>query len=325
MRVLVTGGSGFIGTNLIQSLINDRHTVLNFDIAKPRNNQHIEFFRDVDIMDAQKLNLAVADFQPEVIYHMAARTDLDGKNVSEYGANTLGVENLVKTFGCCKSLKLVIFASSRLVCEIGYQPHGELDYCPTTAYGESKVIGEKVVRERDLEIPCPWIIVRPTSIWGPWFDAPYKNFFLSIARGYYVNPRVKCIQKSFGFVGNTIFQLRKMMESNAQEIYKKTIYLGDYPPVDVIKMSQEIQGALNARPIISVPVTCLKVMALVGDFLKLIGYKNPPLTSFRLNNLLTPMLHDLAPLEAVVGDLPYSMHNGVNITVDWLRTEGVVN
>jgi nucleoside-diphosphate-sugar epimerase len=325
MRVLVTGGSGFIGTNLVQSLIDDRHTVLNFDVAIPRNDRHIEFFRDIDILDVQKLNCAVADFQPEIIYHMAARTDLDGKSVGEYEANTLGVENLVKSFSYCKSLKLVIFASSRLVCEIGYQPHGELDYCPTTAYGESKVTGEKIVRKHDLEIPCPWIIVRPTSIWGPWFDAPYKNFFLSIAGGYYVNPKVKSIQKSFGFVGNTIFQLRKMMESNAQEIYKKTIYLGDYPPIDVIKMSQEIQRALGARPIIGVPVACLKVMALAGDFLKLIGYKNPPLTSFRLNNLLTPMLHDLAPLESVVGDLPYNMHNGVNITVDWLRNEGVVN
>ena len=41
-----------------------------------------------------------------------------------------------------------------------------------------------------------------------------------------------------------------------------------------------------------------------------------------MNNLLTPMVHDLAPLEKIVGPLPYSMDAGVAETVKWLRSQG---
>ena len=52
MRVLVTGGSGFIGTNLIEQLSTaDNVEILNVDIAKPRNEKHNVFWRNVDIVD----------------------------------------------------------------------------------------------------------------------------------------------------------------------------------------------------------------------------------------------------------------------------------
>jgi hypothetical protein len=68
----------------------------------------------------------------------------------------------------------------------------------------------------------------------------------------------------------------------------------------------------------------LRPIAWLGDALKTLGWHNPPLTSFRLNNLLTPMVHDLEPLRAIVGELPYTMETGVSLTVDWLRARGDV-
>jgi hypothetical protein len=44
------------------------------------------------------------------------------------------------------------------------------------------------------------------------------------------------------------------------------------------------------------------------------------MTSFRLNNLLTDMIHDTRPLRAVCGDVPYSMEDGVRLTCEWLRS-----
>jgi nucleoside-diphosphate-sugar epimerase len=64
------------------------------------------------------------------------------------------------------SLKLVVCASSILVCGIGYRPQTETADRPSTAYCESKVAGEILVREQ-AEGAFPWLIVRPTSIWGP--------------------------------------------------------------------------------------------------------------------------------------------------------------
>lgn len=324
-RVLVTGGSGFIGTNLVEHFLSQGVQVMNIDVVKPRNPAHGNYWKRVDLLDKVALTKSVHEFQPNFILHMGARTDLDGKTLSDYAANTDGVRNLIDAIEGVGSVRRVVFASSRLVCRIGYQPVNEFDYCPSTPYGESKVIGEQIVRDAASRLPCAWIIVRPTSIWGPWFDVPYKTFFLSVAKGRYVHPGNAEILKSFGFVGNTVYELQRLLEVDAESINKKTIYLADYPPINVAKMANTIQRALDVAPIRSMSVGLLRVVAWGGDMLKLLGWKHPPLTTFRLNNLLTPMVHDLEPMRSLAGELPYSMEEGVRITVSWMKTHGEIS
>jgi nucleoside-diphosphate-sugar epimerase len=324
LRVLITGGSGFIGTNLVEAFASRGDPILNLDIAAPRNPAHHHHWRRCDIRDEAALGAEVRNFAPEAIIHMAARTDLDGHAISDYTANTTGVRNLVEIVTQQPSLRRLVFASSRLVCRIGYQPRHQSDYCPTTAYGESKVEGERIARSACDRLPCPWIIVRPTSIWGPWFDVPYKTFFMSIARGRYVHPGKERILKSFGFVGNTAHQVQRLVDEPLRDLAGTTIYLADHPPIDVGLMAEAIQRQLAARSIRTLPVGMLRVAAAGGDLLKALGWPNPPLTSFRLDNLMTPMVHDLGPVERVAGKLPYSMEEGVAITVAWLRARGEV-
>jgi hypothetical protein len=46
---------------------------------------------------------------------------------------------------------------------------------------------------------------------------------------------------------------------------------------------------------------------------------DPPLTSFRVDNLLTEMVYDSGSTERIAGELPFAMADGVRATVDWLR------
>jgi nucleoside-diphosphate-sugar epimerase len=242
--------------------------------------------------------------------------------VEDYSANTAGVQNLISICKDLGDLRRVIFASSRLVCRIGYMPASPTDYCPTTAYGKSKVTGEQIVRQSTLGVAYAWTIVRPTSIWGPWFGVPYRDFFDHVRMNRYFHPSGVEVLKSFGFIENTVFQLRRIMLAHESQVAERTFFLGDYDPINVLEFANTIACAFKSQSIRTIPMPALKVLALVGDMLKVAGYRNPPLTTFRLQNLCTNMLYDFWGLEHITGTLPVSMKEGVAKTVAWMKQHG---
>lgn len=317
-RVLITGGSGFIGTNLVQHFHARGDAVLNIDSSAPRSSAHSALWQQIDLLDASALNRAVVEFDPHVVLHMAARTDLRGKAINDYPANTVGVSNLIQALRQLRTLHLAVFASSMLVCRIGYQPKSEEDYAPSTAYGLSKVEGERRVRHEAGNF-IPWIVLRPTSIWGPWFASPYRDFFEAVRHGWYLHPRGRRIQRNYGFVLNTVHQIDRLVETKASGLLHRTIYLADYQPIELKAWADRIQRELQVRPVREVPLPLLRFAAKFGDFLKAMHVDGFPITSFRLENLLTDCLLDTAPLERAVGLLPFNMTSAVALTCQWMR------
>jgi nucleoside-diphosphate-sugar epimerase len=92
--------------------------------------------------------------------------------------------------------------------------------------------------------------------------------------------------------------------------------------MDVLEFAQAIQEAFGAPHVRQVPMNVLQVLAHAGDLLKRLGVSNPPITSFRLGNLLTPMDYDISATCDVAGPSPYSLKEGVRITVDWILQHG---
>ena len=319
-RVFITGGSGFIGTNLIQNFLQDGWEVVNFDLVSPRNPEHDKQFMEGDIRNGEALNAAVRDFRPGLVIHLAARTDLNGPTLADYDANTIGVQNMIDAIRAVGSVSRVVFASTRYVHKTEVFPLRDNDYSPFTRYGESKVETERIVRSSQLEIP--WVLIRPTSIWGPWFRIPYRMFFDTVRRGVYVHPRGRRISKSYGYVGNVIYQIRQFLSVDEAKIDKRTLYVSDDQNMDVLEFAQVIQEAFEAPPVRQVPMALLQVLAHTGDLLKKLGVSNPPLTSFRLSNLLTPMNYDMSATREVAGPAPYTLKEGVRATVDWILQHG---
>ncbi len=318
-RLLVTGGSGFIGTNLVEHFINQDCQVVNLDIAPPRNPVHRPFWQKVDILDREKLIETVRKVSPQYVLHFAARTDLkERNNLAGYTANIEGIFNLIDAIKSTPSVQRVVFASSQLVCKLGHTPIHELDYCPDTLYGLSKALGERIVRTAD-EFGAAWCIVRPTSLWGPWFDVPYKNFFSAIARNIYFHPSGVRTLKQWGFVLNSVYQVQKLLEAPQAAIQKKVFYLADFEPLELRKFADMVQQIFGSKSIRTLPIGLLKLAARAGDMLQYLGWRNPPLTSFRLQNIVTDELCDTTGLQSIVGKLPYTVEQGIKITVDWMR------
>jgi nucleoside-diphosphate-sugar epimerase len=314
-RILVTGGSGFIGTNIID-FYKDSSVVLNLDIKEPRNPAHIDYWGKQDILEPDTLIKAFKRFKPDFVLHMAARTDLDGKELLDYDANINGVKNIVEAVNSTPSIKKIIFASSRLVCKIGYEPKNEFDYKPTTVYGESKIIGEKIVRETKI-LNADWLIVRPTSLWGPWFGIPYRTFFDTIEKKLYFHPKDKKVYKKFGFVFNSVHILNVILRENS--LNTKTVYLSDFKDLEVKAWADLISNHFHNQNVKQIPFFILKTLSIFGDGLKLVGLKNPPLTTFRLNNLITQMPFDTNEVENIVKQLPFNLKEATEITYKWLK------
>lgn len=323
-RILITGGSGFIGTNLVEYYKNQGWEVVNFDILPPRNQAHAQFWKMVDIRERKQLIDEVQRLRPNFVLHCAARTDLNEKtNLDGYSANFDGICHLIEAIRITGTVDRAIFFSSQLVCRIGYVPKDEHDYLPSTLYGRSKVLGEKILRSAE-DFGCTWLILRPTSLWGPWFDMPYKNFFTTIARGFYVHPGQIHVQKQWGFVLNSVYQVHQLLQVPSEKIHKKTFYLSDYSPVLLRDFANAVQSELGRKPIPTAPFAALKLISRLGDILRKIGWSEPPLTSFRLNNIITNEIQDTSSLEQLTGPLPYNFQEGIRITIQWMKQHKLI-
>ena len=81
MKILITGGSGFIGTNMIEYFSSKGCEVLNIDWNPPQNPDHAKYWQDVNILDLETLRKSITHFSPDHVIHLAARTDLYGKSL----------------------------------------------------------------------------------------------------------------------------------------------------------------------------------------------------------------------------------------------------
>lgn len=314
MKILITGGSGFIGLNLSKYLVGQGYQILITDIKKPEREDLVPYWEKCDILNDELLKRITFRFSPNIIIHLAARTDLNGKTLDDYQVNTKGTQNIINIANQLDCLSKVVFTSSMYVCEPGKIPKDFVTYKPHTIYGESKVQGELLVK-KECNRNYQWVIIRPTSIWGPYFGIPYIDFFKIVYQERYFDFGNTCT-KTYGYIENTIFQIQKIMES--EDTNNKTYYLGDYNPIQITEWANEISIAMGKGKIKKVPFWLIKIAGFIGDIL-LKGKIKFPITSFRLKNMTTNNVLPLANTFNITGELPISRREGTIKTINWLK------
>lgn len=315
MKILITGGSGFIGTNLMEYYLAKNVELVNVDFKPPKISAHNQFWKKVDIRDLDLFRSTIIQFNPDYIIHLAARANLTGKNLEDYSSNVLGVENLIKIANTVNSVKKIVFASTMLVCKTGYIPTNDEDYCPPNLYGESKVLGEKLVR--GYKTNFSWVIIRSSSIWGPWFGKTYRGFFELIMKRKYFNFSGKMSVKSYGYIGNIVYQIDSILFSELSD--GRTLYVADYEPSSIKEWAKEIANELNLQ-VYTFPRFMVWFAAKTGDLLEKIGF-NFPMNSFRLLNMTTDAVYPMDETKMIAPEVKFTRKDGNKLTIKWLREQ----
>lgn len=180
MRVMVTGGAGFVGRELVQ-LLSEKAEVLVADLLRYGRpdwltGESSDFsFSQVDIRDAAAIRSLVEDFQPDVIVHLAAIhyiPECDSDPANAVATNVAGTVNLL---AACAPGTRFVFASSGAVYQPDEKAHHEVDSAvgPADIYGITKLHGEDYVRTFARDRGLPACIVRLFNVIGPGETNPH--------------------------------------------------------------------------------------------------------------------------------------------------------
>lgn len=315
MKVLVTGSSGFIGRWIGLRLDAEGIEWAGVDKLPKSDVQNFNKHYQLDLCDRAALEQAFTEFQPTHVIHLAARCDLNGKTVGDYEVNRGGVEILCEIVEATPSVQRVVYTSSQLVCDVGYLPKSDTDYCPHTVYGESKVATEKVVRRLDGG-RVEWCLARPTTVWGPYMSSHYQALLRHINNGTYFHSGSGALMKSYSYAENIAYQYYKLIVAEKAQIHEQVFYMADYEPLSLRDYANRLADLMGVKPSPTFPLPLARVIAYCGDFLNFCGLKFP-YNTFRLKNIRTEYTFDMSKTKLVCGALPKTFEAGVKETARW--------
>src|SRR5450759_1542806 len=94
LSVVVTGGSGFIGTHLVEALTGRGAVVTTIDLVPPNLVNHAEYWRVCDLLDGASVQTELNAARPRVVFNLAALTDIS-QGPEALAVNTAGLVNVM--------------------------------------------------------------------------------------------------------------------------------------------------------------------------------------------------------------------------------------
>jgi UDP-glucose 4-epimerase len=181
MRVLITGGGGFIGSNLADRLLVDGHEVLAIDTYATGRRDNLAEGEGVTVVEGSiaerdVLDKAMGDFNPDVIAHAAASYKDPEAWAEDATTNTLGTANVVEAAKAGDVDRIVYFQTA--LC-YGTQPLEnpislEHPIRPDSSYAISKTGGEQYIQLSGI----PYVSLRLANVYGPRnLSGPLPTFF----------------------------------------------------------------------------------------------------------------------------------------------------
>lgn len=324
MTVLITGATGFLGTNLVRRLLADRVRVRVLTRSRAKARTLSDLGAEVvfaDITDRTAVRAAVAD--AVIVWHLAGRLLVPGVPAAEY--ERTHVDGTKTVLACCESasrLERFVHCSTTGVLGVtGERPAEEgAPIRPTNVYEATKAEAERVVRDVSSQ-GLPAVIVRPGLVYGPG-DLHLLGFFRSILR------------RRFRPIGRRTVWLHPIYIDDMTEALVRCsqhpgalgecFNIAGREPVSLDGLAAAIARAGGTYlPPGHIPLPAAKAAATVGDRLPPRLKRSAPLTRSRLDFLTHSRVYDVRKAQrlldfAAATDLP----TGLAQTMAWYRQQG---
>lgn len=182
-RILVTGGAGFIGSHLVDKLVQHHHQVLVLDdfSGGSRNNINRQAkWQKLDLRHASQTKKAIDKFKPELIFHLAANAAENKAQFSPIDITTRNWNTFINTLVpfINNHGHRFVFTSSIAVYGGRQTPFKETDKPePEDLYGVTKLACEQTLKIMSQVHGFEYVIARPHNVYGPKqnMSDPYRN------------------------------------------------------------------------------------------------------------------------------------------------------
>ena len=284
MSILITGASGFVGTNLISALSS------KYSIETLMKDSSIEISQDV-------------------VLHLAGKAH-DLKNISKpddyYKLNTELTKKIFDKFLTSTSKVFITLSSVKAVAD---RVNGELSEevvpRPITHYGKSKLLAEQYILSKPIPKGKRVYILRPCMIHGPGNKGNLNLLYGLVSKGLPWPLGAFANSRSYLSIENLCFIFKELIER--EDIPSGVYNVADDMPLstnEIIELISKSKGR-NAS-ILNLNIAFLKVLARFGDYLKL------PLNSERLQKLTESYVVSNTKIKAALGKpLPISSNDGL--------------
>lgn len=324
MRVLLTGANGFVGSHVLEALLQEGHQV-RILIRATSDTSFIEPLlpdldvRRGDLREAPSLRAVVEGAQ--AVIHCAALTAAVRRR-DFYTVNAAGTRRLVEACNTAGGVERFLLVSSQAVSGPGTPERPareEASPRPVSDYGRSKLLAERYVRRL---CRAPWTILRPTAIYGP-RDSDFLLLFRSARAG--VLPLVNGGRQPLN-VAYVRDVARAVAAALGAPAARGRIYHVAHPQVVTqAELGTAVANAVSTRPArLFVPHVLLYPLCLLKDAAALVSGRPSPLNTRRIPEYAAPGW--VCTTERAADELGFTaevgLQEGARRTAAWYRENG---